>query len=399
MAKPRAPRVKPRLRPKARGPAMKSELKSRAKASSSRGSLRPKPSRVLALLEAIRAAPFDDDLALVFADALEETGELSRAELVRTQIARMCGKADAATNARALLLQADRDKVIGARTSRWESLRGLVWYVSARTDEWLAHGRALFEEEPITAITVRDPREDRDDDDDLVEDQVERLSHQPWLEHVHALEIPQYTSLSEGDVVALLGSPHLKRMTQLTVGHPTIAITAANHCAMPQLCALVVQCDGSAASDGDDVIRAFAGRSLTRLELVGCGTSAEGIRAIADAGWPLERLLTAGTHYTADDIGEAGMRAIAQTPSLASLRELSIESGGLDDAALRVLAGAPHLRKLETLSLFGNEGVTDDGIVMLAESAVLVTVRTLNLIGTRVTEKGRATLPDHVVAI
>ena len=90
------------------------------------------------------------------------------------------------------------------------------------------------------------------------------------------------------------------------------------------------------------------------------------------------------------------MQALAQAPSLASLRELQLDDALLDDAALRALASSPHLRSLQTLSFERNHAISDDGIVMLAESPVLANVRSLSLIGTGATERGIATLPDHV---
>jgi uncharacterized protein (TIGR02996 family) len=387
---------------KARSPAMKSQLKSKAKAASGRGATKAaKPQvRLQALLDAIRATPGDDELRLVCADALEECSELDRAELIRAQIAAMREPADAATVARAKALQAERDKAIATHASRWKSDRGLVWHVEARIEDWIAHGAAMFETDPITSIVVSDARDDTVDEDFDHVALVGQLAKQPWLAYVHAVEIPLYSTLGEPDVaIELLGSPHLRRMTQLQIGHPLTAIATAKHCAMPALQALLIHCEGS--SEGDDALRAFAERrdALTRLELVGCGTSADGMRTIVKAGWKLERLVTAGTHYEVDDIGAAGLHAIAEAPALASLRDLEIETGGLDDEALRALAESPHLRMLKRLSLSGNRDITDDGIVMLAGSSVLASVRVLNLTSTGVTPRGIATLPDHVKVI
>jgi uncharacterized protein (TIGR02996 family) len=403
MAKARVPTARPKPRAKARGPtrtpAMKSELKSRAKAGSSRAPKKPpKPSRLATLLDAIRATPADLDLHLVLADAFEEAGELARAELVRAQVAVARDAADTAATARAAALQADRDKLLGGRVTRSSSRRGLVWHVEASTEQLLANGAALFEADPITSVTISDARDEIYDDDFDYGDLVAQLAQQPWLAHIHALDIPAYTALCEpSEAVELLGSPHLLRLTQLKLGGPDVAIAAAKRCPLPQLRSLLIHCEAS--SEGDDTIKAFAHRPLTHLELVGCGTSADGMRALAAANWPLVRLVTAGTHYTEDDIGEPGMRALANAASLTSLLDLDIETANLDDAAMRALASSPHLRSLETLSLFGNAAITDDGLVMLADSPVLATVRRLDLTGTSVTARGVATLPDHVDAI
>ena len=378
---------------------MKSQLKSKAKASSGRapGKAAKPEARLSSMLDAIRATPGDEELRLVFADALEEVDELDRAELVRAQIAATREPKNAAALARASALQLERDKVLATQASRWKSDRGMVWHVEARIEDWLAHGRSLFETEPITSIVVLDSRTGVADEDFDYVDRVEQLAKQPWLGYVHAIDIQLYSTLGEPElVVELLGSSHLWRMAQLRVGDPLTAIAAAKHCAMPGLKALLVHGEGS--SEGDDALRAYARRrdALTHLELVGCGTSAAGIATIVDAGWKLERLTTAGTHYQVDDIGAAGMRAIAQAPALASLRELEIETGGLDDAALRALAESPHLRSLHTLSLFGNGDVGDEGVAALAASPVLASVRVLVLTATAVTARGVALLPGHV---
>lgn len=387
MAKPRTKAAPKKARGPTRTPAMKSALKSRAKAGSGRAPVKPKAARIAALLDALRAAPDDHELRLVFADALEETGELARAELVRCQTAVELDRADAATRARATALQADRDRAIGGLVGRWTSKGGVVRHVEARADEWFAHGAALFDAEPIVSITVDDPRE-LDEDFDYAQ-----LAAQPWIAHVHALAIPAYSALAEPEmIVELLGAPRWKRLTQLTVPHPIGAIAVARHCALPQLRAMNILCEGS--SEGDDAVRALAALRLTHLELVGCGMTPDGMRAIAAAKLPLVRLVTAGTHYVEDDIGEAGMRALVEAPALASLRELELETGGLDDAAMRVLAGAPW--RLETLGLHGNRAITDDGIAMLAGSPMIASVRALNVRATAVTATGLATLPDHV---
>jgi uncharacterized protein (TIGR02996 family) len=378
---------------------MKSQLKSKAKASSGRGPANPTrpPARLAALLDSIRATPDDEELRLVYADALEETDELDRAELVRAQIAAV---RDPALAARATALQIERDKALAVQAIQWRSDRGLVWHVDARIEDWLAHGAALFETEPITSIVVSDPRHEIVDDDSDHVDLVVDLAKQRWLSFVHAIEIPVYSMIGEPEVVVeLLGSPHLRRLAQLTVGHPLTAIAAAKHCAMPALKGLFVHCEGS--SEGDDALRAYAERrdALTQLALVGCGTSAAGMSSIVQAGWKLEHLITAGTHYQVDDIGAAGLRALARAPALASLRELQIETGGLDDAAVRALAESPYLRSLTKLGFAGNTEITDDGIAVLAESPVLASVRVLNLTETAVSARGLAALPGHVQVI
>src|SRR5687767_12053078 len=169
---------------------MKAQLKAKAKVSSSRASTRAaRSSRRAAVLDAVRAAPAtDDELRLVLADAFEEDGEIDRAELVRLQIAVARGNADAATIARAKALQVDRDKALAAYALRWVSDRGLVWRVEARADDWIAYGATLFEAEPITSIVVHAPRDDIDEDVDV----LANLANQRWLEYVHALEIAPY---------------------------------------------------------------------------------------------------------------------------------------------------------------------------------------------------------------
>lgn len=378
---------------------MKSALKSKAKVSSGRGAAKAvsPQARLQTLLDAIRATPVDDELRLVFADALEEADQLDRAALIRAHVA---ATREPAALVRATALQIERDKALARQVSRWVSDRGLVWHVEARIEDWIAYGASLFETEPITSIVVSDPRTEIADEDSDHLDLVAQLARQPWLANVHAIEIPLYSTLGEPDVVTeLLGSSHLRRLAHLRVGHPLTAIAAAKHCAMPALTALSICCEGS--SEGDDALRAFAGRrdALTQLELLGCGTSAAGISTIVEAGWKLERLVTAGTHYQVDDIGAAGLRAIAWAPALGSLRELEITTGGLDDAAVRALAESPHLRSLSTISVAGNGAITDDGIVELAASPVLASVRLLNLTSTAVTARGIAALPGHVKSV
>jgi len=346
------------------------------------------------LLEAIRAHPDDHELRLVYADAIEESGERERAEFIRRHETRLPRVERVKTPRDPLVVQYGPHAVpavIAAHAKKWKCDRGLVTHVVLRTPVLAEHGAAMFEAAPITSIELDDHVEDNNYDElwDLADD----IADEPWLHHVTAVTIRQYCTMLEEELGGRFLS-HLANLETVFLGAPD-PLQALADVPTPKLSGVWVCAEGAG---GDTSIETLAkqSRPITALQYVGCGISTFGVRVIAEAGWKLERLVFASTHYAQDEIGEAGARILANAPALASLKFADLADVGLDDAALHALATSPHLR-LEGLDLSGNEGITDRGLEALANTPLLETLREVCLDDTGTTKAAREALGVKLV--
>jgi uncharacterized protein (TIGR02996 family) len=140
-----------------------------------------------AFLAAILAAPEDDTPRLVYADWLEEHGEVVRAEFIRVQV-ELAGVERRAGGLEALgLLRWDHPWRLRAKALRrrereldfvppaasaawcwplaelhlawsWTMRRGLAEEVTCTCRDWLAHGPAVVAAQPVTRVALRDQR-------------------------------------------------------------------------------------------------------------------------------------------------------------------------------------------------------------------------------------------------
>ncbi|MEO8702390.1 MAG: TIGR02996 domain-containing protein [Kofleriaceae bacterium] len=333
------------------------------------------------LLSAIRTHPTDDDLRLVYADALEEAGELPRADLIRIQVELARGPTEALrARERAHLTRYEADLAPPHATS-WRFDRGLAVEAAADAQTWIAHGKAMLAAAPIATIAIDDPEGDWDPMATARE-----LATKSWLRWITAIHIGLYREIGEPKVLAVvLGSRHLARLEVLALAHPLVVIAAAK-CELAKLAGVLVYCEG--ANEGDRALSALKHHAgIERLQIVGCGVTDRGARTVAAAGWKLRYLVFGGTHYQADAIGDAGMQAIVK---IDSLERLGLEGAGIDDAGLARLARS-NLR-LHQLNVCDNAAITDAGIAELARSPVLATLRSIDLGTTSVTAAGREAL-------
>jgi uncharacterized protein (TIGR02996 family) len=92
-----------------------------------------------------------------------------------------------------------------------------------------------------------------------------------------------------------------------------------------------------------------------------------------------------------NDLGEAGVRVLADSPVLAGLVRLRLVGCNVTDEAAGVLAGSPHLGRLAELDL-GNNPVGDVGFRAFLEAPVLKGLRRLVVPGVGVSPRTRAAL-------
>jgi uncharacterized protein (TIGR02996 family) len=98
------------------------------------------------------------------------------------------------------------------------------------------------------------------------------------------------------------------------------------------------------------------------------------------------RFCWAVLNLSGNPIGDAGARALAETPLLAGLATLSLDCTRIGHRGVEALAASPHLAGLTTLHLASN-WIRDPGLIALAGSPHLRRLTTLT-IGDHISDKG-----------
>jgi uncharacterized protein (TIGR02996 family) len=323
-----------------------------------------------AFLEAIRDSPHDDTPRLVYADWLEEHGNPDRAEFIRVQctLSRMRSRADdwqrLSNRARELLAlhweewvgpirelvgpnaaRLGEAWVLADKPSSQPSLgkfsRGFVEVLSLEAERFLNPPVPIASVLPLRHLNLWGAGR-----------LAGQLAAAPALAGLSGLAFRDYfgSPLDAAGMKALANSPHLGRLTSLYLYRNDL---------------------------GDDGVRALADApwlaGLRGLDLGHNGLSAEGVRALALAAPPLA-YLSLGNNA----VGQAGAEALAGSPLLSRLHELSLASCELDGDALAVLLASRHLGQLASLDLKGNP-LNHRGAAVLASAPPLLNVTTLDL--------------------
>jgi hypothetical protein len=105
--------------------------------------------------------------------------------------------------------------------------------------------------------------------------------------------------------------------------------------------------------------------------------------------WPgLAHVSTLRLHrwdeFDPNDLGDAGVAALADSPNVSGLVSLSLGETGVGDAGVEALAASPHLPRLKELYLDFNERIGLVGAWSLAQSPYLSELQILALEGTGV---------------
>ncbi len=262
-----------------------------------------------AFLHAIAEDPADDAHRLIFADWLEDHGQTDRAAFLRAQMrAASLPEDDPARDAAEdeaddLLAEHEAKWLgdVGEWALEWEWRRGGIEHVTVRGDVLLKHGEALFAPAPIRSLRLLAEAAD-----------MPRLADCILLERIEALDVSAshysqsiYPSKYHRDrpLMALLGSPHLTKLTHLNLAGQGIEGPLVQTLISTQVL-----------------------NRLVRLDLHGNNPVGDrGMRTLASAGAEhLEELDVRGTNMTA-----AGLHALLQTPRLPRLRDLDFSHIGL----------------------------------------------------------------------
>jgi uncharacterized protein (TIGR02996 family) len=369
-------------------------------------------------LRLIAATPADDAPRLVYADWLEERGDLHGA-FIRIQCA-LAALADDDSR-RPDLEQVERYLLAGhgaawarefaGRVSGWQFRRGFIDEITLSAAAFLEYGPDLLRGGLIRTVRLHDcgdfagklagfPTLARVAGLDLCgnrlgNDAAGTLLRSPHLRQVQTLDL-SFNSLSNSGVRALLDAGPWPRLRVLDLrGNERISGRGANLLAHTAALPALEQLDlRDNQIDDVGVWQLARTRTLLRLatlNLAGNPLGDTGVRALA-RGPLLPRLLARGPALDLrhTGTGPAGLQALVASGRLRPVTTLWLDGNGIGDAGLTALAVAdlPHLRALH---LAGN-GISDEGIAVLAGSPLLNRLTLLDLADNCVTPGGVVTL-------
>ncbi|MFO0841857.1 MAG: TIGR02996 domain-containing protein [Gemmataceae bacterium] len=335
-----------------------------------------------AFLDDIHAHPGDDAPRLVYADWLDDHGDIDRAEFIRLQIelSRL-----APGDAWRGQLAAREAQLLLAHEEAWRaqlpSLEGVTWQGFARgfvesafvesPEAFERQAGAIFTAAPVVRLQVGD----------LDAASTSRLARSPHLARLTELNLGNNPAMGRG-VRALADSPYVANLTSLLLHYndlgAEVAAVADSPC-LGRLTELYVSGNGLT----DEVVVAL-GRSTTlprlaELDLRDNQVGDNGARALAYHG--LRDALTT-LWLVNNQVGEGGAWALAGTPYLPRLSQLYLNYNPVGDEGGVAFASSPHRRALRDLDLRCC-GIRDAGACRLAESPHLDGVGLLWLGGNR----------------
>ncbi|MFO0821839.1 MAG: TIGR02996 domain-containing protein [Gemmataceae bacterium] len=373
-----------------------------------------------ALYRAILADPDDDTLRLVYADALEESGDPRRAAFIRTQIQlRDTPEYDPAW---IRIRFHDREKMPGAwirdlpelpgelQWAREPFRRGFPANVRASLgSQFLEHADELFEQFPIEAVELGEAQLSA----------AARFAACPWISRLVRLSITEglgattsrrlfgatnYERLRELHLGAVLTTAETARAVvrsrifrQLTslgcrddrAGGQTLVNELAQLADPPKLRILDLAGNRLNAERVTLLVASPALSAVEELDLADNNLRAESLQAIAAARLPQLRSL----HLLRANPEQAGVEALAGASLLRELRSLSLGENRLRPAAAEVLAASPGVANLTVLDLRENQ-LGDVGAMAIAESPHLRNLVHLDLSQNLIEDAGANALAD-----
>jgi uncharacterized protein (TIGR02996 family) len=289
-----------------------------------------------AFLQAISEDPDNDSLRLIYADWLEELGQIARADFIRVQC-QLAGLPEG--DPRRQELEAREQTLLKEHGREWagplmdrvkgcQFRRGFVDTVKGDRDALLAHAGELFRAQPLRCVCFLPPR--------LPYHPARHFSAPPGgpLYQRLAAACPRLVRISVADfygnclgdrgVKALADSPVPFRLCWLGLGFTEVgdvgARALAESSSFPHLRTLKL--------NQNRELGPRAVEALSRSPFL------TGLRALDLSYSP---------------IGDAGIEAIAQSPNLLRLTNLNLAFSGLGSRGAQALIDSPYLTNLESL--------------------------------------------------
>jgi uncharacterized protein (TIGR02996 family) len=369
------------------------------------------------LYRAILDSPEDDTLRLVYADALEESGDPPRAAFVRSQVTLshlpeydpLWVQARAQGHTVDPLWTDELELPDGIDWAEPLFRRGLPGAIQAHDGAtFVAHADELFLQYPIEAIEllVVRPQDTRE------------FPECSWLTRLTSLSLAQGIG---GEMVRrLLASQHFTGLRELRVGSqlttPATVAAIVRSKVFRQLTSLAVRSD---QRDGGrlagELARLAKPPRLTKLDLSGNRLTAEaltplvaseavaavedfdlsdntldavGVQMLARGELPALRSL----HLLRTRPQEGGVNALAAADFFPELRSLSLGGNNLGPTAAFAIANS-RAENLRVLDLRENR-IGDRGAISLAESSHLGNLIELNLAESHIGDAGAEALTD-----
>lgn len=200
---------------------------------------------------------------------------------------------------------------------------------------------------------------------------AESLSAMPELSRIRDLTLKVE---AEAEALAVLRSPNLSRLERLAITGLPSASEVIAEIARGKACQGLVELEIASGSPAraPSPVETLAALPLQRLSLSRVGVGPEAAQALA-------RMKTLRSLSLRDEpLGLSGARALAASPDLASLEELSLGSCEVPEKGLAALAGSTSLESLERLGL---SNVNAKALAAMLQAWQLGRVRELTLLG------------------
>ncbi len=337
-----------------------------------------------ALLQAILGSPEDEGLRLVYADWLEERGDLDRAQFIRVQceLARLPESDPQREHLEVRereLLDKHEDEWLGPVLPLIENIwdepgfcfnRGFVEEICLSATNFLREVGSLLRRHPIRRVRLVG-----------VDEELEGLADCPFLARLTSLDlVPGFGGIDARGLRLILESPHLGQLSELSLtcaslGSAGMEILAASP-VLGQLTGLHLSSCGLTPQAMQILTASPSIQGLTVLDVNNnTGIGEDGVRAIASCPYlaGLKSLILSFTNA-----GDGGGQAVAHSPYLRGLTELAFTDAFLGDAGLEALATSPNLSRLSTLCV-DLCPLTPAGVLALARSPYLQRLAYLNL--------------------
>lgn len=340
-----------------------------------------------AFLDAICELPDEDAPRLAYADWLEETGEMERAEFIRAQI-ELAKPPARGTRTRRLKLERRVKALWKQHGTAWAEQPGggsphlhhwergfCAHYYTDDVGKLLTELPRRLAEAPIQHVLVtRTTRE-----------VVARLVTLPLLTRMRSLgffadsalrERPEL--LGDDDMKVLADCPYLQRLegldlTQHEIG-PEGLRTLAHAENLPALCDLSLY--GNRLDDECVTVLASSPLAPRLRKIHLSGITSAGARVLAST--PVLANLRV-LNLDNCNLRDAGARRLASAAHFSRLTELWLHYCEIRNVGVQAIAASPHLANLEVLDLTSNWTVSHAAAVALVESPYLKKIRYLDL--------------------
>jgi uncharacterized protein (TIGR02996 family) len=347
------------------------------------------------LLAAIRAAPDDDPVRLVYADWLlsqPAQGDRARGELVQLQ----CALNASPSPERRREIRARERELLGSLPApsfgdgvRLELVwsRGFLERCHGELSDFARHVVNVFQVAPLLATLELDvalmPNQS----------QLQRLATIEQLGQIRELAVAPATGVTpgRGDDLLVALAPALTSLRRLRVSAMNVGARGVTSLLDARVSAQLATLDLTGNDLGGVAVRTLADCSRLEpvaLRLARCAIRAAETEALATARWLAEvEELELGDN----DLRDPGALVLARVP-FRRLRRLSLGSCGIGKTGARALLGSPHLGKLRHLRLHQNP-IGDLGATALARSRAR-SIEDLDLQACEIGEAGVSALAE-----